>query len=45
MSPAFAVVDVETTGLVPESHDRVVEIGVVLLTLDEELVGAYGHGD
>ncbi|MGJ9422513.1 3'-5' exonuclease [Aeromicrobium sp. CF3.5] len=30
MSPSFAVIDVETTGLVPERSDRVVEIGVVL---------------
>lgn len=31
MSPPFAVIDFETTGLVPEKHDRVVEVGVVLL--------------
>ncbi len=27
----FAVVDLETTGLFPERHDRIVEIGIVLL--------------
>ncbi|RPF20913.1 exonuclease domain-containing protein [Myceligenerans xiligouense] len=30
----YAVVDVETTGLVPEAHDRVVEIAVVQVTPD-----------
>lgn len=29
--PGFAVIDFETTGLVPERADRVVEVGVVLL--------------
>lgn len=28
---SYAVIDFETTGLVPEKHDRVVEVGVVLL--------------
>lgn len=30
--PGYAVIDFETTGLVPERGDRVVEVGIVLLT-------------
>ncbi|MFI6713477.1 exonuclease domain-containing protein [Nonomuraea sp. NPDC050478] len=29
--PGYAVIDVETTGLRPSWHDRIVEVGVVLL--------------
>lgn len=29
--PGYAVIDVETTGLRPSRHDRIVEVGVVLL--------------
>ncbi len=28
----YTVIDVETTGLVPERHDRIVEIGVVYVS-------------
>ncbi|WP_168201012.1 exonuclease domain-containing protein, partial [Allokutzneria sp. NRRL B-24872] len=37
----FAVVDVETTGLSSGWHDRVVEIGVVLLDRDGAVVGDW----
>lgn len=33
----FAVIDFETTGLVPEKHDRVVEVAVVLLDEDGQV--------
>lgn len=29
MGAGFAIVDLETTGLFPEKHDRIVEIGIV----------------
>jgi DNA polymerase-3 subunit epsilon len=31
---SFAVIDFETTGLVPERTDRVIEVGIVLVDLD-----------
>lgn len=34
MSKGFAVVDLETTGLFPTKHDRIVEVGVVLVSPD-----------
>lgn len=34
MAHGFAVVDLETTGLFPAKHDRIVEIGVVLVSSD-----------
>lgn len=37
----LAAVDVETTGLFPGAHDRVVEIGVVLFTLDGARQGEF----
>lgn len=33
-SPSIAVVDVETTGLFPARHDRIVEIGIVVIQPD-----------
>jgi DNA polymerase III subunit epsilon len=33
----FAVLDFETTGLAPHKHDRVVEVGLVLMSPDGEL--------
>ncbi|MEM7682566.1 MAG: exonuclease domain-containing protein [Planctomycetota bacterium] len=37
----IAVIDVETTGLRPTRHDRVIEIGVVVITTDGEIVREY----
>lgn len=37
MSKGFAVVDLETTGLFPTKHDRIVEVGVVLVSPDGEI--------
>ena len=37
----IAVVDVETTGLSPWRHDRIVEIAVVLLSPDGEIEDEY----
>ncbi|WP_431220095.1 exonuclease domain-containing protein [Leifsonia xyli] len=34
MTRGFAVVDLETTGLFPTKHDRIVEVGVVLVSPD-----------
>jgi DNA polymerase-3 subunit epsilon len=39
--PGYAVVDLETTGLFPGRHDRVVEIGVVLVDRDGTTVGEW----
>jgi len=39
--PGYAVVDLETTGLRPSWHDRIVEIGVVLLDPDGEVEGTW----
>ena len=33
----YTVIDVETTGLFPEMHDRIVEIGVVYLSHDGQI--------
>ena len=33
----YAVVDLETTGLFPGGHDRIVEVGVVLVSPDGEV--------
>jgi DNA polymerase-3 subunit epsilon len=41
-SLGYAVVDVETTGLFPGRHDRVVEIGVVLVDRDGRQVDEWG---
>lgn len=37
----FAAVDVETTGLSPRYHHRVVEVGIVLFRLDGEIEAEY----
>jgi DNA polymerase-3 subunit epsilon len=37
----FAVVDVETTGLFPRKHDRIVEVAVVTVTADGEVLDEY----
>lgn len=37
----FAIVDVETTGFSPLQHDRVVEIAVVRMTLDDGILGMF----
>jgi exonuclease len=41
-SSGYAVVDVETTGLFPGRHDRVVEIGVVLADREGRQVDEWG---
>ena len=38
---SVAVIDVETTGLRPFGHDRVVEVAVVVVTPDDEIVREY----
>ncbi|MEU9832309.1 exonuclease domain-containing protein [Streptosporangium sp. NPDC048047] len=40
--PGYAVIDVETTGLHPALHDRVIEIGVVHLDLAGRVTGEWG---
>ena len=37
----FAVVDVETTGLFPAKHDRIIEIAVVTVTGSGEIIEEY----
>lgn len=37
MSKGFAVIDLETTGLFPAKHDRIVEIGIVLVSPSGEI--------
>ncbi|NEN04656.1 DNA polymerase III subunit epsilon [Diaminobutyricibacter tongyongensis] len=37
MSKGFAVVDLETTGLFPTKHDRIVEVGIVLMSPGGEI--------
>ncbi|CAN5237993.1 hypothetical protein BH09ACT6_BH09ACT6_12980 [soil metagenome] len=37
MGKGFAVVDLETTGLFPTKHDRIVEIGIVLVSPDGQV--------
>jgi DNA polymerase-3 subunit epsilon len=37
----FAVVDLETTGLFPEKHDRIVEIGIVHVSPSGEVTGQW----
>lgn len=37
----FAVIDVETTGLNPYRHDRIVEIAAILLSSDGSVVGEF----
>lgn len=39
--PGFAVIDFETTGVVPERNDRIVEIGVVHVSPTGELEGEW----
>ncbi|WAB82914.1 exonuclease domain-containing protein [Microcella daejeonensis] len=41
MRQGFAVLDFETTGLFPERHDRVIEIGLVLLSPDGSEEGRF----
>ncbi|NLT53123.1 MAG: hypothetical protein GXX79_00840 [Actinomycetales bacterium] len=40
-SSGFAVVDLETTGLAANHHDRVVEVAVVLLATDGTVIGEW----
>src|ERR1041384_6346480 len=40
-SPSIAVVDVETTGLFPWRHDRIVEIAIVRTSQDGEVDSEY----
>src|SRR3989304_2924434 len=37
----FAVIDVETTGLNPYCHDRIVEVAVVLMNPGEEIINEF----
>ena len=37
----YTVVDLETTGLFPQKHDRILEIGIVSLTDDGEVEGEW----
>jgi len=37
----YAVVDLETTGLFPGGNDRIVEVGVVLVSPAVEVVGTW----
>lgn len=37
----IAVIDLETTGLSPWRHDRVVEVGVVVVTSEGEILCEY----
>ena len=41
MGHGFAVVDLETTGLFPEYHDRIVEVAVVHVSRSGEIEGAW----
>lgn len=41
MSTQFAVVDLETTGLHPGGHDRIIEIGIVRLDEQSRVVSEY----
>ena len=41
MGHGFAVVDLETTGLFPEYHDRIVEVAVVHVSRTGEIEGAW----
>ena len=38
---SVAVIDVETTGLNPNAHDRIVEVGAVVLSLDGKLLRQF----
>lgn len=37
----FAVVDLETTGLFPEKHDRIIEIAIITLNSKGEIIDSY----
>ena len=37
----YAAVDVETTGLFPQAHHRIIEVGIVLFSLDRGVEGEY----
>lgn len=37
----FAVIDLETTGLFPEKHDRIVEVGIVHVSPSGEVTGQW----
>src|SRR3546814_20574881 len=41
MGHGFAVVDLETTGLFPEYHDRIVEVAVVHVSRSGEIEGSW----
>ncbi len=41
MGAGFAVIDLETTGLFPEKHDRIVEIGIVHVSPAGEVTGQW----
>ncbi|MEU4403644.1 exonuclease domain-containing protein [Streptosporangium sp. NPDC023963] len=40
-SPGYAVVDLETTGLRPSRHDRIIEIGIVHLDAAGQITGEW----
>ena len=41
LAPRIAVVDVETTGLSPRRHDRILEIGIVVIAATGEVEFEY----
>src|SRR4051812_17678904 len=41
MGAGFAVIDLETTGLFPEKHDRIVEIGIVHVSPSGDITGQW----
>lgn len=40
-APGFAVIDVETTGLFPTAHDRIVEIAIVHVNPEGRITGSW----
>ena len=39
----YTVIDLETTGLFPKKHDRIVEIGIVALSDEGEVEDEWTH--